>query len=113
MPRRMRNGLDRAFGPERMDSATRETASLAARMERAMARCVETADNEFGLASTALRGLDPEAPLERGYSLVRVERTGAFLRDPKEVTSGDALDIRVKNGRVAAVVKSDSPDTQE
>ena len=105
--------FDRAFGPERMDSATRETASLAARMERAMARCVETADNEFGLASTALRGLDPEAPLERGYSLVRVERTGAFLRDPKEVTSGDALDIRVKNGRVAAVVKSDSPDTQE
>ena len=36
--------------------------------------------------------------------LVRIERTGAFLRDPKEVTPGDGLDIRVKDGRVAAVV---------
>jgi len=37
-----------------------------------------------------------------------VNRTGEFLRDPKGVTKGDGLDIRVKGGSVAAVVTDET-----
>ena len=119
--------LDRAFGTHRLDGAARELAGLARRlerglgtqavdnlgrdvsglvrrMERAATGLCEAGERDLALAGATLRGLDPEGPLERGYSLVRIGRTGAFLRDPKEVTPGDGLDIRVKDGRVAAVV---------
>lgn len=51
-----------------------------------------------------LDGLDPEAPLARGYGLIRLDRDGSFLRGPDEVTPGDGLTIRVARGEVHAVV---------
>jgi exodeoxyribonuclease VII large subunit len=96
--------LERAFGPESLDGPDSKIASLAHRMEQAVHRLDDSRTRDLELLSTALHGLDPEAPLKRGYSLVRVERTGEFLRDPQGVTPGDALDIRVDGGRVAAVV---------
>lgn len=102
--------LERAHGPERMDSMAADTAGLIRRMQAAMERLTDRNERELELTAATLSGLNPEAPLERGYSLVRIERTGDFLRDPKEVTPGDALDIRVKDGRVAAVVTDDNTD---
>jgi exodeoxyribonuclease VII large subunit len=96
--------LGRAFGIVRVDRARDEVTALCRRMDRAVHALAEARARDLAVADATLRGLDPEAPLERGYSLVRIERTGGFLRDPKEVTAGDALDIRVRNGRVAAVV---------
>jgi exodeoxyribonuclease VII large subunit len=96
--------LGRAWGPDRVDRAGRELTQLCRRMERAAVALHEARGRDLALLSAGLRGLDPEGPLERGYSLVRIGRTGAFLRDPKEVTPGDALDIRVRDGHVAAVV---------
>ena len=101
--------LDRAFGPDSLDWLGSEVSSLAGRMGSAANRFAESKERDLELLSRALHGADPEAPLERGYSLVRVERTGEFLRDSKEVTPGDALDIRVKQGRVAAVVTGGKP----
>ncbi len=104
--------LERGLGPQAVDGLGRQTAGLVHRMERAASRLGEGKERDLELATTALRGLDPEGPLERGYSLVRIERTGGFLRDPKEVTPGDGLDIRVRDGRVAAVV-TDLADKNE
>lgn len=102
--------LQRAFGPYRVDNAASEIAGLLSRMQNAMARLHDSKDRTLELTSAGLKGLNPEAPLERGYSLVRIERTGEFLRDPREVTAGDGLDIRVKDGRVAAVVSDTQTD---
>jgi len=103
--------LERAHGPEYPEALAAKTAGLLQRMQQAMARLNENKERDLELTNTALSGLNPEAPLERGYSLVRVERTGEFLRDPKEVTPGDALDIRVKDGRIAAVVTDEKTDS--
>lgn len=105
--------LGRAYGPDRVDRARGELAGTCRRMERAAQGQAEARERDFGLLGAALRGLDPEAPLQRGYSLVRLERTGGFLRDPKEVTPGDALDIRVRDGRVTAVVAQAPAQTLE
>lgn len=103
--------LHRAFGPARLDGRGRELAGLARRLEQGGQRMDSAKARDFELVRTVLNGLDPEAPLERGYALVRVEKTGDFLRDPKEVTKGDALDITVKRGRVAATVIHTKNDT--
>jgi exodeoxyribonuclease VII large subunit len=105
--------LGRTFGPRRVDRVQEELGELARRLHRAAHDLSDTRERELALLGAALRGLDPEAPLQRGYSLVRIQRTGGFLRDPKQVTPGDALDIRVRDGRVTAVVAQASAQTQE
>ncbi|NDV20788.1 exodeoxyribonuclease VII large subunit [Pseudodesulfovibrio sp. JC047] len=102
--KRTADRLDRAFGPTRVIDATETVSGLAHRLHQGAQVFCENKVQAYDLLRTALHGLDPEGPLERGYALVRVHRTGTFLRDPKGVTKGDGLDIRVKGGSVAAVV---------
>ncbi len=45
-----------------------------------------------------LIGVSPLSTLERGYAIVRDQRTGAVVRSTRDVTSGDRLDIRVSDG---------------
>lgn len=108
---RVADRLNRTFGPAKLDGMRQELVDLGSRIERGAQRFEESKSREFDLLRAALNGLDPEAPLERGYALVRVEKNGEFLRNPKEVTAGDALDIRVKHGHVAATVSETKNDT--
>jgi len=48
-----------------------------------------------------LRALSPAATLDRGYAVVQ-RADGAVVRDPADVTAGEALRIRVARGEVAA-----------
>ncbi|MBC7551382.1 MAG: exodeoxyribonuclease VII large subunit [Cellulomonas sp.] len=50
-----------------------------------------------------LRALSPAATPDRGYAVVQ-RADGAVVRDPAEVTAGEALRIRVARGEVAATV---------
>lgn len=125
---RAATGLDRAFGPRDVAQREQRLAALSARLAPACAGLLARKDAAAGLAGTRLEAggrawmgaqetnlglvsarlaaLDPEAPLTRGYSLVTVRRTGRFLRGPQEVAPGDGLDIRTRDGRVAARVES-------
>jgi exodeoxyribonuclease VII large subunit len=132
---RAAEGLSRAFGTHRLDGLARETAGLAHRLDRAFGPgsvdglagavdglgrrldksgrgAADGAAQRLAVLETALRGLDPEGPLERGYALVRVAGTGEFLRDPRRVTKGEALDITVRDGRVAATVTDTRPNEE-
>ncbi|WP_147822280.1 exodeoxyribonuclease VII large subunit [Salidesulfovibrio onnuriiensis] len=96
--------LMRAHGEANLRHKAARLSALGQGLYNAAHRLVEGREREFGVLQAGLRGLDPEKPLERGYSLVRVEKTGKFLRSPDEVVQGDALDIRVKDGSIAATV---------
>ena len=96
--------LDRQFGSDRWAVLEGKIELLAARLADAGRRTLDGKERDLQAAEARLEGLDPEKPLERGYSLVRVERTGRFLRDPEDVSPGDLLDIRVGKGSVPAVV---------
>ena len=58
----------------------------------------------------ALQLLAPERVLERGYSIV--EHNGSILRDSVNVHTGDAIEVRLARGRLAAVVKSADSTTE-
>lgn len=52
-----------------------------------------------------LAALDPTAVLTRGYAIATRRGTGAAVRSASEVVPGDAVDIRVADGRFGAVVE--------
>ncbi|MDR2404453.1 MAG: exodeoxyribonuclease VII large subunit [Spirochaetaceae bacterium] len=62
------------------------------------------------LARTALEGGSPLAIMERGFSVVTHGRTGALIRDGRDVKAGDPLIIRPLSGLIAAVTESVSTE---
>jgi exodeoxyribonuclease VII large subunit len=50
-----------------------------------------------------LGALSPTATLERGYAIVRT--ADHVVRSPAEVTSGDAISVRVAEGTFGATVE--------
>jgi len=50
-----------------------------------------------------LRSLSPQSTLDRGYSVVRNAK-GDVIRDPKQLSKGDVLAIKVAKGETSATV---------
>ncbi|WP_319762128.1 exodeoxyribonuclease VII large subunit [Maridesulfovibrio sp.] len=99
--------LSFAFGEERIERREQDLAGLQRRLARAADIFLKDKQSECETASNSLRMLDPESPLERGYSLVTIEKSGTFLRSPDEVEDGDSIRLRVKSGEVRAKVTSE------
>ena len=52
--------------------------------------------------SARLTTLNPLAVLERGYAVVRHEKTGKIVRSVKQIKPGDELNVRVSDGEFGA-----------
>ncbi|MBU1228330.1 MAG: exodeoxyribonuclease VII large subunit [Proteobacteria bacterium] len=96
--------LSRAFGPAAVCARQEQVQALSERASLSAGLALAGAGRQVEVLAARLAGLDPEGPLRRGYSLVRVERTGRFLRSTAEVAPGDRLGVRTADGEVAAVV---------
>ena len=96
--------LLRAFGPAQVEARQGQVDALTERAALAAGLGLGRAERQLELLAAHLSGLDPAGPLARGYSLVRVERTGRFLRSAADVGPGDCLGVRTADGEVAAVV---------
>ncbi len=103
--------LSRAFGPASVAAQQVQVQALTERASLAASLALTSAERQLELSAARLAGLDPEGPLARGYSLVRIERTGRFLRSAAEVVPGDRLGVRTAHGEVAAVVAETKGDT--
>ncbi len=58
-------------------------------------------------AAARLQALSPRATLERGYAVVRVD--GAALRDSRAVAAGQAIDVELAAGGLAARIEEIRP----
>jgi len=56
------------------------------------------------LASSRLAGVDPNAPLARGYALI--QRDGRLVRSAAELKVGEAFTARLGHGAVDARVET-------
>jgi exodeoxyribonuclease VII large subunit len=56
---------------------------------------------------SSMRALSPLATLERGYAIVQTT-DGVVVSEPRSVTKGQSLDIRVKGGSIPATVSDDA-----
>lgn len=78
----------------------RRVDGLATRSTAALDRCLREARQALAGCGWRLRSLDPLATLARGFAIV--QRNGRALVSARDVRPGDALDIRLRDGRFAA-----------
>jgi exodeoxyribonuclease VII large subunit len=76
------------------------------RMRSAIAYRLERDEQDIAHLLARLRTLSPQATLDRGYAIV-ITADGRIVRTPDDVPVDDVLDIRVAEGKFAAVRRAD------
>lgn len=95
--------LRRAFGPAGVLALQAEVERSRAALEQAVSALLRTRETAALSLEGRLAALDPLAPLERGYALVRDGR-GRLVRSRADVATGDGIRIRVADGEFGAQV---------
>lgn len=93
----------------RVQSDRQRLDMLTLRGQRGMRHSLQLARARSQGIEHKLRALNPLAVLNRGFAVVRTP-DGRLVRSAAQVTSGDALDIRVAQGSIAAQVTTTQPD---
>jgi len=75
------------------------------RLASTMRACVRELDARLGRAAAALRLLDPQAVLHRGYGIVR-DANGAIVRDAASLVVGQSVEISLARGSATAAVQA-------
>lgn len=109
--RELHDRLGRLFGPEKLAAREGELETLQGRLFKASLRTMERREAGLDRLHLKLDALDPEGPLRRGYSVVRLRATGSCLHSVREARPGDELDIHVQDGTVGAVVEKGGSET--
>ena len=81
--------------------------ALEKRLPRARDAALNHLEQALDLAEIRLSGLDPRAPLERGYALVR-KSDGTFVRSPAETGPAQRLLITVRDGDIPVRVEGET-----
>ncbi len=97
------------FSPlKRLDRDEKQLQSLLKRLNRAAGQRMDQAGQRLELLLAKLHGLDPDKPLERGYSLL-LHPDGSLVASVDELHAHDLVDIRLHDGNVAAKVTAVHP----
>ena len=98
--------------PERMMSErTDDLARWRERARTSLAGQLEREHDAVGHLRARVRSLSPQHTLDRGYAVV--QHGGQVVRGAGQVSPGDALDILVASGRIAATTTGTSQSTTE
>ena len=90
--------------PRRMLIERREAAltALAARLPAALTKKRDAMERRLSLSSRALSALDPEGVVRRGYAVVF--KDGKCVAEAQKLRAGDAIEVHMRGGNVAAEV---------
>ena len=79
-------------------------AGLRDRSNRSFGASLKLAKEELKQVKARVRALSPQSTLDRGYSVVQLA-DGQIVTDPKKLTPGDELRLRLAKGETKATVK--------
>ena len=99
----LRRGL--VHPAQRLRELRRRLADLRLRLGGAARRAHERGSGRLAGLAGRLDALSPLAVLGRGYTLAFRESDGRLLREPAEVSAGDAILLRLARGRIRATVR--------
>lgn len=102
---RLDERLRHMFGPLAVSARQAELDRTVRNLHNAGQLFLRAKEDAARAADAALAALDPHAPLARGYALVR-DADGRFVRSRRDVTPGDLLRVRVRDGEFEAEVTS-------
>jgi exodeoxyribonuclease VII large subunit len=89
---------------ERLRTSRQLLGQLAARLALAAARRMDSFEAQLARLRASLASLDPQAVLERGYSLTR-DAQGAVVRDAAKLQVGDRLGTTLARGWVESEIR--------
>jgi exodeoxyribonuclease VII large subunit len=78
-------------------------AGLRDRSNRSFGASIKLAKEELKQIKARVRALSPQSTLDRGYSVVQLA-DGQIVTDPKKLTAGDELRLRLAKGETKATV---------
>ncbi|MDR2161664.1 MAG: exodeoxyribonuclease VII large subunit [Desulfovibrio sp.] len=104
--RRLADGVRRL--PQLLPTRRTALAVQAGRLRLAGPRCVHSLGGRLDLLALRLSSLDPHAPLERGYALVRRE-DGGLVRSAGAVRPREFLRVLVRDGEIPVRVQENAP----
>jgi exodeoxyribonuclease VII large subunit len=82
-----------------------ELKDLRQRSTRSFTATIDAERKELKAITAHLRSLSPQSTLDRGYSVVRNAK-GDVIRDPKQLSKGEVIAIKVAKGETSATVTS-------
>lgn len=91
-----------------IDVHRREISELQDRSRREFRRQLTSHESELDLHLARVRALSPVSTLNRGYAIV-ADASGRALTSAREAGPSDTLQIRLADGRIAAVVSEVQP----
>ena len=100
----LEKGLKAGFGPDYWQIRFQVVSTYEMQLKSNIQKLLSVNESKLDLTEERLSGLDPLKPLARGYSLVKIEKTGKILRHKEEVEPGDKLGIRLLEGSIRAEV---------
>jgi exodeoxyribonuclease VII large subunit len=80
-----------------------ELKDLRERSTRSFTATLGAERKELKAITAHLRSLSPQSTLDRGYSVVRNAK-GDVIRDPKQLSKGEVVAIKVAKGETSATV---------
>lgn len=78
--------------------------NMARRLALAGSACLQKPQARLERTALKLQALSPLSPLERGYALI--EGAGHFIRSVHDVAPGQSIQVRLKDGTLAALVEA-------
>ncbi|NYT06644.1 MAG: exodeoxyribonuclease VII large subunit [Methanomicrobiales archaeon] len=97
--------MERRIAERRQDCAM-----MAERLARASRMKIEREQNVLSGLRGRLAGRDPLALLQRGYCIL--EKEGRAVRSARDISGGDILGIRMKDGRLEVLVRGVTHDKE-
>jgi len=95
----------------RMDTARTSLAPMSARLSRGIAQHLSTQHEQLHRLSQSLGHLNPQAVLERGYSLVRTT-DGQIVRSAQTLHINDSLELTFAHGQAEVTVTATKQNRQ-
>ena len=107
----LRRGL--VHPSQRLAELRRRLAGLSLRLGVGVQRVHERGAARLAGLAGRLDALSPLAVLGRGYTLAFREADGRILREPAEVSAGDAILLRLARGRIRATVRESESEPDQ
>lgn len=104
-----RSGLVRAGLPQRIQRRRRRLSEAAMSLSRGSRAVLECARLRLERLAASVDSRDPERVLALGWAIVRHE-DGRMIRSTGEVSPGDGIDVRLRDGSVSARAEEIRPD---
>lgn len=86
-----------------------EVLALRARARRTLQHRIDRAGDDVGHQRARVRALSPLATLERGYSVL-LDDDGRLVTSVRDLSPGERLQVRIRDGRVIATTTSTIPE---